>query len=534
MSLWDRFKRIDDPAGPARQAARSLDLELTEQLATHAEEDEKAAPQDVANLRLFRSKLHANLEQHIRRLYPEERDSRGPAVAVDASTALFLSEDRMNVYLCLLPPLSGGGDATLPKVMEDLRFEGVAFGIDEGRIKKAVAEREYLHVLPIARGRAPKDGMDAQLKDAFERWERFSPVLEEGAEPDFNQQNLVQAVHKGEIICRLTPAIPAVNGTDVTGRVLEGAVGAQAVLPKGKNTVLSPDKLQLLADIDGVLTFHEDRFHVERCKVIFGNVNKYIGNLDYQGAIVIKGSVQDALTVKATGDIIIEGAVKDASIVSGGNVRIQGGIQGNRAGGVRAAGQVQCKVIEETSVTAGASIFAEAIVDSDTTCGGSIYLTGERGLLVGGQTRVLRCVEARRIGNQAGSLSMVHLAHNPELKQKGEVLQQELADSRATLETLRTHVMALRKNLNPNPEQRALLAQLMEQRDLYEEKIAKLAAASKSAALQLNSTTGCYVRSEEILPTTIIRLGEKSLSVKAPLSACRIRVTSGELVVAPH
>lgn len=531
MSLWDRFKRIDEQSAPSRQAARSLEQELTEQLASHAEEDEKAYPQDVENLRLFRVKLHTSLEQHIKRLYPDSKDAKTPPAAVDSTTSLYLSEDRMSVFLCLLPPLSGGEEATMVGVLEDLRFEGVAFGVDEAVIKKAVSEKLYMHTIPVARGKPPKDGTDAQLKDFFARCEPFTLAAEDGSELDFGAQNLVQAVHKGELICRLTPATPAADGMDVTGKALQGKVGQPLALPKGENTTVSQDGQHLLSELDGALSVRDGRFCVERHKVIFGNVSKYIGNLDYPGSILIQGNVQDALTVRATGDIIIEGSVKDATIISGGNVRIQGGIAGNRSGGVQAAGQVQCKVIEETKVVCGGSIFAEAIVDSDVTCGASVFLTGERGLLVGGQLKTLRAVEARRIGNQAGCQSTITLAYNPELRQRGEQVQKELDESRATLETLRTHVMALRKNLNPNPEQRALLSQLMEQRDLYEERIAKLAAASKSAALQLSSTTGCYVKSEEILPVTIISLGEKSMSVKEPLHNCRIRVTSGALVV---
>lgn len=534
MSFFEYFKKRDGQLEHVRHIPDDLDQELYQELSENAEEDELRSPEDAEEIRKFTDKLRTILEQHVKKQCSGSGITHAKVSPVDAATAVYLSANHMSAYVCLLPPLSGGADSKLEKVMEDLHFEGLAFGLDEVALKAAIDRRQYLHILPIARGKRAKDGEDAQISDFFTRKDVFELESKEGEQIDFDEKNLIQAVHKGEVICRLTPAVPAQDGMDVTGRTLRGKSGRHLSLPQGENTVLSQDGLFLIAGIDGAVCTRGGLFCVERQKVIFSDVDASIGDLDYPGAVLIKGDVHDGRTVKASGNIIIEGCVKNATIISEGSVRIQHGVQGNRTGGVRATHQVQCKLIEETTVVAGGSVFAEAIVDSDITSGGSVYVTGGRGLLVGGQVKARNAVEAKRIGNQSGALSLIILNYNPNLKNKASRIHDELKKVRNTLEDLQRHISTLRlKSASLSREQRDLLARLVEQRELYEGKKEELIARSRQTAEELSDMSANWVISGDILPTTVIRLGDKSLTIRSQLKNCNIHMASGTLVNKP-
>lgn len=536
MSFFEYLKRR---TAKSEREDEALCKGLLEKLAYNAEEDSLRCPEEREEILRLSELLREDIKQRVAALRKEKPEAgageeppeEGPS-PVDADCRILLTDDRMRAFICLLPPLAGGREISLDAVLSNLRYEGVGYGLDEALLKDLVAQRSYLHIHLVARGKAPKNGVDAKITDFYKRKNVFRLEVEEREVIDFSERDLIQAIHKGELICRLEPAVPGEDGMDVTGRTLRAKAGRIARLPQGLNTLISQDGLYLIAGLDGAVCVRDGKFCVERQKVIFSNADASMGNLDYPGEILFKGDVSGGLVIKAKGNIIIEGEVRDAHIFSEGSVRIQRGIRGGHAGSVRAAQQVQCGIIEGATVTAGGNVYADVILDSDVTSGGSIYLLGGRGLLAGGQVKTRYSVEAKQIGNQSGCLTLVILGYNPELKGKADDLLQELNIERDTLEKLRKHISTLWAGKGHlSLEKRELLNRLTEQRELHEQREAELNADYMTYKQKINDYSRNRVVSGEILATTTIRLGEKSLTVKNPQRDCSVHMASGLLTV---
>ena len=75
---------------------------------------------------------------------------------------------------------------------------------------------------------------------------------------------------------------------DVTGRELKSRPGKSPHVPQGKNTELSEDGTKLTAVIDGDVTFQNNTFCVDKILTIAESVDNSVGNLDYNGNILIK------------------------------------------------------------------------------------------------------------------------------------------------------------------------------------------------------------------------------------------------------
>lgn len=535
MSFFEYLKRR---TAKSEREDEALYRDLLETLSRNAEDDAQRHPEERAAIARFSELLREELKLRVaaqRGEKPSDEEGGAPETAllpVNAECRVLLTDDRMRAYICLLPPLAGGKEIALDNVQSTLRYEGVGYGLDEALVAELVSQRIYLHIYAVAKGTPPKDGIDAKITDYYKRKNVFRLEVQEREVIDFSERDLIQAIHKGELICHLEPAIPGVDGMDVTGRTLRAKAGRIARLPQGPNTLISQDGQFLIAGLDGAVCIRDGKFCVERQKVIFSNADASMGNLDYPGEILFKGDVSGGLVIKAKGNIIIEGEVRDAHIFSEGSVRIQRGIRGGHAGSVRAARQVQCGLIEGATVTAGESVYADVILDSDVTSGGSIYLLGGRGLLAGGQVKTRYSVEAQQIGNQSGCLTLIIMGYNPELKGKADDLLQELAIERTTLEKLRKHISTLWAGKGHlSLEKRELLNRLTEQRELHEQREAELNADYQTLKQQINNYTRNRVISGEILATTTIRLGEKSLTVKNPQRDCSVHMASGLLTV---
>ena len=82
----------------------------------------------------------------------------------------------------------------------------------------------------------------------------------------------------------------------------------------------------MYSDVSGNVTLVEDRVFVSDTYVIEGDVGPSTGDIDYDGAVEVKGNVITGYTVKAAGDITVEGAVEGATLISEGKIVLKRGM----------------------------------------------------------------------------------------------------------------------------------------------------------------------------------------------------------------
>lgn len=532
MSIFDRFKSsralktIQEPKAP--QAETAIASSVTDTLRANIEEDKKQFPEDSQYIDQFFRLICQTPAESNRELHSSQEEDSD---ADNASVQIFLTEDRMSAYACIFPPKEKGRHITVESVMEELRYEGLSYGISDRYLSYIVQEKKYLHIFPLARGTSPIDGEDGVITYYYEDKGPIDLTVPEGTAPDFEEEHLFQPVRKGEIICRFKLPTKSTDGMDVTGRVLKGYDGAELIIPRGKNTLVSNDGLLLTSSVDGIVYTQDGKYCVEKKKVIQENIGSSFGVLDYAGDVLIRGNVSGGATIRAKGDVIVEGTVTEAYITSSGIIRLQKGVMGSGKSIIKAASQIQSRTIEEANVEAEGDVYTEVILNSRLTSGGSIYVNTGRGMVAGGEIKTLNSIYAKKIGNLSDCLTRITLGHHSQLDHDIQNVENELATLRATLEKLRKNVSTMKALPNMSAEKKTILLQLTEQRNLYMERESELSDRLKELKRSSYSGSNTRIISEEVHPTTEVYLSGKKLVVQSLQTNCNIHLQGGELVL---
>ncbi len=450
-----------------------------------------------------------------------------------AEARFHLSKDRMSAFGCVLPPENGGDGLALEEFLEDMHYEGINCGILREDIPEEL-ERGYLHIFPVARGKAPRAGEDGKVTELFQRRGNAGLEVQNGSQVDFSEDVRLQPVRKGAVICLIRPPKPGADGMDVTGQSLPCPRGAGARVPQGRNTVVGRGGQALTAGVDGLLYIEDDLFCIHEQKIIDGDLDQFQGTLQVSGSLYIGGNVDGGAEIRASGDIVINGRLGRARVTSeGGTIRVQQGVYGTDGETfLSAAAQVQARVIERAEIEAGTSVVAEVISNSAIRCGGVVYAMTGRGMIVDSVIRAGDSVLCLRIGNLAGGRSRFSVGYPPRVLESWERVKSELKEVQATVEKLWEPITALRKKGRRIPEgEKALLERLVEQRELYIKKQEALIAELKAVNKALNRRSKGKIRCGKLQPFLDVQIGRLTEEITTIEENCDIHVEENHIVL---
>ncbi len=229
-------------------------------------------------------------------------------------------------------PHMGSPEALSQLLLTELKGKNIVFGLDEAAIHGIMAERGAGAEVVIARGKAPRHGHDAEV-ELLRVPPSFMALAGEDGRVDYRDVENVSQVKAGEVIARKAAADPGEPGINIFGKEVRPPAVRDARLPKGKNTELSEDGLELRASRDGFLRWRADVIDVAEVYQVTGDVDYRSGNVHYQGDVEIYGNVQSGFEVVAGGDVTIFGVVDGGKVVSeGGSVLVTGGVLGSSEG----------------------------------------------------------------------------------------------------------------------------------------------------------------------------------------------------------
>ncbi|MFH1538173.1 MAG: FapA family protein, partial [bacterium] len=338
---------------------------------------------------------------------------------------LTISKDKCEAILNLAPPF-GGTPIEKDDIMRHLKREGVVYGIREEIIAKMVEREIYNEPTVIAQGGKPENGTDAKLDFFFDSEEKQGkPVIDDEGQVDFRQLDLIQSVRKGDPLVKKTPAAPGKEGRTIFDEVTLPRAGRDLPYPGGANTVPSTgDPNLVMATLDGQPRFRGNKVHVVPILEVPGDVDYSIGNIDFLGAVHIRGSVLSGFTVKAMGDIQIGGCVEIARIEAGGNISIRQGVLGQEKAILTTRGNLTAKFIDKATVYAEGDIYVdESIIYSKVSSAGEIHLTGKKGYIIGGVVRASKVVRANQLGASLHAPTLIEVGGSPSIRLELEGLE---------------------------------------------------------------------------------------------------------------
>ena len=318
----------------------------------------------------------------------------------------------------LYPPSDKGARLSTSELKNLIEQNGVKYGIIEKNIEIALKARLYCMDILVAKAKLPVNGSDAEIVYSFNAEKTLKPTMSEDGSVDFHKLDMIESVKEGQLLATLIPIDYGEPGKDVYGNMIRPKKVRNKRLRHGKNIHLSDDKLQMYSDVSGNVTLVNDMVFVTDTYTIEGDVGPSTGDIDYDGAVEVKGNVITGYTVKATGDITVNGAVEGAMLISEGKIVLKRGMQGMGKGVMEAKGDVISNFIESATVKSGGAIYTDAIMHSNISANGDVIVNGKRGLIAGGSVKTTTKIETKVAGSTMGTKTELEVGFDTTLGEK--------------------------------------------------------------------------------------------------------------------
>lgn len=389
----------------------------------------------------------------IKKFIEEAGKVKNAEIRISVKTAIPENEfavitiDPMRLYakIRLYPNSSLGSRLTVSDILMLLEQHGIKHGILRKNIEIMQKARLYCTDILVAKATMPVHGKDAVVTYHFDIDKTSKPAVSENGQVDFHKLDMLEPVTEGQLLATLEPADLGTSGIDVTGIEIKPRKVAVKVLKHGKHIHLSDDGLEMYSEVSGNVTCVDDTVFVSDCYEVPADVGPSTGDIDYDGSVNVKGNVLTGYTVKATGDIYVAGAVEGATLISGGKIVLNRGIQGKGKGVMEAEGDVISNFIESSKVIAGGKIITDAIMHSEVIANDSIEVNGKRGLIAGGSVRSTQKIETKVAGSSMGTQTEMEVGLDPKTVDRYHEIEKQMEDLADEKDTILQTIEVLKK-----------------------------------------------------------------------------------------
>lgn len=272
-----------------------------------------------------------------------------------------VSGDELKAYITLKVDEQ---ELTKPQLIKDiiekLNKYGVVYGIKKNVLLGGLCINKPIL---IAEGIPPEPGKDSEIK-MFELKD-VRPEVKEDGNVDHYELSLINMVTQGDWLGERIDATPGNPGKTVRGNDLKAMPGKTYPLHYDKisvKEVREEGKTVLYALRNGAVFFVGDKIGVSNHLEIKENVDFKTGNVDFDGYLTVKGTVEDNFSIASTKDIEILGeyGIGGAKEIqsSEGSIYIKGGIAG------KGRAIIRCKK----------NLYLKFAADSDIYCDGSVHI----------------------------------------------------------------------------------------------------------------------------------------------------------------
>lgn len=352
-------------------------------------------------------------------------------------TYVRVTEDEQQAWLYLMPK-EDGGSYTKEELIQLLHDHEVVAGINEDNLIAMAKKKVYEREIKVAEFVAPIEGKDGYYEYFFDiNSGTKKPKIREDGSVDYQSMNMVNNVKEGTPLAKYHPAVEGIPGKDIRG--FEIPTQAVKSLPpiQGKGITRDPEDENLfVAAQEGKVEFKDGRITLNNVHRITGDVDQIIGKIEFYGDVLISGNVEAGTTIRAGKSLTIEGTVEAANLVSGGDIILKRGIQGNQKAKIVCRGNLYADFIEHTQVTAGGNVEANIILNSQIEAEGKVILTGKKGTLIGGNVHGTKGIDCKELGNDVEVKTIVHAGCLPDVMAKQRKLLKEEEDLKHEMEEL--------------------------------------------------------------------------------------------------
>jgi len=361
---------------------------------------------------------------------------------------LKVTDDKLKAYMTLYvydEELKAENRLELVKeIFSALTKEGIVFGINTkvlaGTLKSGV---EYL----IAEGIPPVNGTDAEVR-MYELAELRPQVIDENNVNHY-ELNLINHVKVGDWLGERKDPTPGTPGKSVTGKVIPAIPGRNIPLfydRKSVKEIYENGVTTLISKKNGAVYYKGDSIGVYDYLEIKGDIDFSTGNIDFDGYMSVKGTVEDNFSVVASNDIEILGeyGVGAADKISSreGNIYIRGGIAGRNKAVVRCKKNLYVKFLSDITVECEGNVYVGFYCLNSNVRAKQLIIESPKGKIIGGKIDADIKVSAAEIGNKSESRTFIKVRgfNRNELKLELDRTMKELEENKKEIIRIRQHL----------------------------------------------------------------------------------------------
>jgi len=372
--------------------------------------------------------------------YPEPvSDAKQPDCLTNFT--IDFSDNRIQAYLRL------GKDApktmTVYMVEQFLHKNGVIFGIVEDA---SIEEWLYGNAgkgekLLIAEGKQPVPPTQGEIHYSFPINFKRAGRLNPDGSIDYRDRGEVPHVEEDILLASKILAEPGKPGLDVTGMEIPVPEPVDPAFSAGPGTRFNEEKTAIFSttpgephlDVMGVVSVNKE-FKVE------GDVGFETGNIDFNGNVIVPGTVKEGFKVKCVSLTAKE--ICGAQVDLSGDLNVSTGIIDTKL--INVKGNIQAKYIHNSTINSfGDLTVQKEIVDS------TIYLSGacnnERGVIFNSTLSAKLGIKAGTVGNESAAPSVLTVGVDEHLIRLGDKIKSKLSVNRDIIQELASEISQMKE-----------------------------------------------------------------------------------------
>ncbi|MCC6954210.1 MAG: DUF342 domain-containing protein [Deltaproteobacteria bacterium] len=459
-----------------------------------------------------------------------------------------VTPDKLKLFLDI-KPIEGAPSSIVTPAQITALIEGVPSHLLHTEIIAQIAQEltdgKTVEHRRVAKGKEAVEGRDGKVLLLVKALKRSAPL--EFIDPRFI--HAFDNVEKGMLIGRVYHPTQGADGVDVYGQPIKSKTGKAAKVSLDKSIILKPAESgvgfdTLIADTTGYVADESGKLSIKEDLSIGGDVNFKTGDIDFIGAVKVKGNVMRDFKVTARKDVTIGGSTDNSTVVSyegsiviGGNASAstlttihatptanaekQAAIHQAVRADYRAAGSFKCHAAQGISVEAIGDIEIEKEASqSFLRTRGTLRMP--KGHLFGGEAYVVCGLEAKIIGTKREAKTTIVLCSDIESSVEYSNIVAQIHAAMEAEEMLKLHLGPYAQN----PSRLALLKEPLQskQKKLYSkllavrETVVRLDAQKRDLLVNAKLNAVLRVNFHEWMHRgTIVRAGEEVYTVEEDL-----------------
>ncbi|MCT4612937.1 MAG: FapA family protein [Clostridia bacterium] len=360
-----------------------------------------------------------------------------------------MSADKMEAYITLhLDEKEYKTKEGLQSLLDEIRTELNTFGIVHGiSLEDKISFNTPIdEKILIAIGTEVINGEDSIIK--MYEVAPPKPEIKDDGTADFYSINLIHSIKEGDWLGERLDATSGTPGTTVDGVSIVPNSGKQLNLDYDKKSVSEvydeeSNKTTLYSLKTGAIFYNNNTIEVKECFTIDKNLDYSTGNIDFNGFVIVNGTVDDNFELTATKDIEINsqmGVGKIKKIEStDGSLSIQGGIAGKNEAVIQAKQNIYLKFATETKIRCEGTLHVGFYCYNCDIEAKEVILEGSHTRLIGGRVVAKTRVTTDEIGNNTAALTYVKVEgyDNEEFKKELEKTTAEIEKINETIEKIK-------------------------------------------------------------------------------------------------